>query len=105
MERKRIKLKNPIPGKDKDGKEITIDSLYLREMELGDFENFPDDFFDKLEKGSFPPRILIPLIASIADISIESAKKIKISDLEEVGAEIENFLSLYQGIGEKLPGE
>ena len=105
MDRKRITLKNPIPVKDKDGKEIMTDYLYLREMELGDLEHFPDDFFDKLEEASFPPRILIPIIASIADIPQESAKKIKLSDLEEVSEHIENFLSLYLETGGKSPGE
>ena len=100
----KIKLQYPIFIPGKDDKKIEINTITLGILKAKHLDAVPQSIFDMGEADEFKikPQELLPLIAALADIPIESAQEIAVKDLLKVGAELGNFLSdsLSQETGE-----
>jgi len=84
-------LKYAIPVFDETGKEIsTTNELKIGRFKTKHFKLLPDDFEES--GGKIKPAELIPLVAGLANISIEAAGEIDFEDIEEVAEALQSFL-------------
>ena len=98
-ENKIIDLKYSIPVKQEGGSEVQIHQLSLGRFKAKHFKLLPDNFNDENDK--ITPAAIIPLIAGLANISMESADEIDIVDLMTIAEGLESFLSVSLGTGKK----
>ena len=71
-------------------KEEEIVELELGRLLLKDLRNLPVGCIDK--NGNFAPEAFIPMVASSANIPIESAEQIDFRDLDEIMEKMSPFL-------------
>lgn len=93
-----INLDYPIEVKSPNGGVVTASSITLRRMKAKDLKHIKRDEADN-------PYSTIPLIAALADIPIESADEIDITDLKKIHEKLSVFLEGFPGSGSKLSGE
>jgi len=96
---KTINLKWAIPIEGKDGQIIKTKELELGRLKAKHFKFLPKDFMEK--NGQIEPQQMIPLIAGLANIPVESADEIDMEDLPIIAEGLESFLSGYQETGKK----
>ena len=99
METKPIKLKYSIPVPGEGGKMVTTNEITIGRLKAKHLKLLPKDFADN--EGKLSPAEMIPLIAGLANISIESADEIDLEDLETIAEGLESFLSASLKTGEK----
>jgi len=86
-----VKLKYPIPIPKEGGGTVDVDRLKMGRLKLKHLRLLPKDFAER--EGKVDPAELIPLIAGIADISIESADEIDVDDIEGIAEKLLSFLA------------
>jgi hypothetical protein len=84
----RVELQYPIPVEGKDGKMIETSSLTFTRIKAKHIKLLPDSVFDPESAGNIRPTEMIPLIAGITGIPIESAEEIDLADLIRIGGEV-----------------
>ena len=94
-----IDLEYSIPVKQEGGGEVQIHQLILGRLKAKHLKLLPDNFSDS--EGKIAPSEIIPLIAGLANISMESADEIDIVDLMTIAEGMESFLSVSLGTGKK----
>jgi len=99
METKPIKLKYSIPILKEGGGTSTTNEIIIGRLKAKHLRLLPDNFTEN--EGSLSPAEIIPLIAGLANISIESADEIDIEDLTEIAEGLESFLLESLKTGEK----
>ena len=100
----KFKLDYPIMVPSANGKEMEISNLNLGRLKAKHLKAMPDSMFDEGGK-NVKPYDIIPLVAALADIPIESAEELDVADLMKIGVELGNFLSESLATGEKSSGE
>ena len=101
-ESKKIVLDFPIPIKAENGNIVRTNELEFGRMKAKHLKLLPKGFVES--GGKIDPQDIIPLIAGLADIPIESAEEIDIEDLNEVAEVLSDFLSQFQATGKKPSG-
>ena len=94
MDTKTIKLEYSIPIKIKEEgvpRTVNTNELTMGRLKVKHLKSLPAGFMDG-EGKAINPIEMIPLIASITDISVESAEEIDISDLENIVEVLSDFL-------------
>ena len=94
-----INLKYPISIPKAGGGEIETTRLKMGRLKLKHLRLLPHDFVEK--EGKVELASLIPLIAGIADIPIESADEIDIEDFENIINGLMSFLAVSPMVGKK----
>ena len=84
----RVDLQYPIPVEGKDGKMIETTALTLTRIKAKHIKLLPESVFDPDTAANIRPTEMIPLIAGLAGISVESAEEIDLADLIKIGGEI-----------------
>lgn len=107
IESKTFTLKYPIPVKDDSGK--TKKGQYVNILTLGRFKAkhlklLPEGFMGN-EGENVKPHEMIPIIAGLADLSVETVEELDFVDLITITNGLESFLSESQAAGEKQSGE
>ena len=98
MTDKVINLKHSIPVKEGD-QVRRVNELKMGRLKVKHLRSLPDDF--AAGDGKIKPIDVIPLIASVANIPIESADEIDFEDLEAVSDAITDFLTKSLPTGKK----
>lgn len=84
-----VPLEYPITITDSDGKKIKTNTITLGRIKAKHLKTLPDSLFlGEEEAQRMRPDEMIPLIAGLADIPIESAEEIDMIDLMKIGGEI-----------------
>ena len=100
MDTKPIELKYPIPVKLENGTETEVNVLQLQRLKAKHLKLLPKGF--GIGEGKIEPSEIIPLIAGLANISMESAGEIDVvEDLTAIAEELESFLLQSQEDGKK----
>ena len=99
MDEKIIELKFPIPVPTINGKTVDVSSIKLGRLKAKHLKLLPEDFTEK--EGRITPAQIIPLIAGLADIPVESAEEIDFEDLVEISEGIGDFLETSLSTGKK----
>jgi len=94
-----VELKHSIPIKKADGGTVEVSQLKMGRLKLKHLRLLPKDFTEK--EGKVAPAELIPLIAGVADIPIESADEIDIEDIEAIVEGLMSFLADFLQTGKK----
>lgn len=98
-EKKIVKLKYSIPIPKEGGGEVQTNELVLGRLKAKHLRLLPENFMET--GGNISPADVIPLIAGLADIPVESADEIDLEDIEEVAELLQNFLEKSLETGEK----
>ena len=96
---KSIELKYPIPVKLDNGTETEVNVLQLQRLKAKHLKLLPKNFSEN--NGKMEPAEIIPLIAGLANIPMESADEIDLEDLMLIAEEMESFLSVSLETGKK----
>ncbi len=99
MDKKIVPLKYSIPIKKEDGGTVNIKELSIGRLKAKHLRLLPDSFME--DEGQISPKDIIPLIAGLANIPIESADEIDIEDLTEVAESLQGFLEKSPKTGKK----
>ena len=92
----KYKLKYPIPVEGKDGKMLELSTLDFGRLKAKHIRLLPESVFDPETAKTVKPLELLPIIAGLADIPVESAGEIDMADLIVIGGEIlPDFLSEF----------
>jgi len=94
-----VKLKFSIPIPKEGGGTVEVNQLKMGRLKLKHLRLLPEDFTEK--EGKVAPAELIPLIAGITDIPVESADEIDIEDIEPIVDELMIFLADFLQTGKK----
>jgi len=97
-----VKLKYSIPIPKTGGGTIDVNQLKMGRLKLKHLRLLPKDFAER--EGKVAPAELIPLIAGVADIPVESADEIDIEDVEAIVEGLMSFLADFLQTGEKPSG-
>ena len=84
-----VELKYPIPVKKEGGGVVEVSKLTFGRVKSKHLKLLPSSFYT--EEGKLLPHEVIPLIAGLADIPLESAEEIDLEDLVEIGGKLESF--------------
>lgn len=96
----KIELEYPITIKDENGNTQSISEITLSRMKGKHLKLMPDSFFKNGGK-NIKPHEIIPLIAGLANIPLESGEEIDLEDLTEIGGKLNDFLSKSLPTGKK----
>jgi len=94
-----VKLKYSIPIPKEGGGTVDVNQLKMGRLKLKHLRLLPEDFAEK--EGKIAPAELIPLIAGVADIPIESADEIDLEDVEAIVEGLMDFLADFLQTGKK----
>lgn len=94
-----VKLKYSIPIPKEGGGTVEVNQLKMGRLKLKHLRLLPADFVEK--EGKVAPAELIPLIAGIADISVEAADEIDMEDVEAIVDGLMVFLADFLQTGKK----
>jgi hypothetical protein len=100
LKSKIFQLQSPIPGKD--GKKL-IYEIRMNEMKTKHLHLLPKGFTKN--GGSLEPAEIIPLVAGMCDLPIESIGELGITDFTKITEELENFLDVSPQTGKKGNGQ
>ena len=98
-EKIKIILKYSIPVRKEDGGMISVNELELGRLKAKHLKLLPKDFSEK--GGNLEPSDIIPLIAGLTNIPLESADEIDLDDLGAIAEDLEGFLKKSLTTGEK----
>lgn len=87
MDFKNVKLKYPIPFKAKDGLVINMASLNIGRLKAKHLKYLPENIDEKIN-----PSDLLPLIAALCEIPIETAEELDIEDLNGVSSALTDIM-------------
>ncbi len=96
----KIELKYPISIKDEKGNVQSISEITLSRLKAKHLKLMPDSFFEN-EGKDIKPHEIVPLIAGLANIPVESADDLDLEDLTEIGEKLNSFLSKSLLTGKK----
>lgn len=99
MNEKIVKLKYSIPVPGRNDTTVNVNELRLGRLKAKHLRLLPDDFMDK--GGKMNAASMIPLIAGLANIPVESVDEIDMEDLAIIAEALEGFLSASPQIGNK----
>ena len=88
---KRIELEFPIKVPKEGGGDMEISVLVLNRVKGRDLDHIPAGLLEK--GGKVEPQEVIPFIASLANIPLESAREIDFVDLIKAIGALEDFLT------------
>ena len=94
-----VQLKYPIPIPKEGGGNINVSELTLGRLKAKHLRLLPNNFMDS--DGQLAPQDILPILAGLADIPIESVDEIDIIDLIEVAESLQGFLELSLETGKK----
>jgi len=104
LESRKVELKHTIPVEKEGGGKLPISELTFRRVKLKHLKLLPPAIFENPEK--INPVDFIPIIAGLADIPVESAEEIDISDLADIVDAIKDFLAEFPDVtGKSSSGE
>jgi hypothetical protein len=86
MDFKNVKLKYPIPFKAKDGLVINMASLNIGRLKAKHLKYLPEN------TETLKPSELLPLIAALCEIPIETAEELDIEDLNSVSSALTDIM-------------
>lgn len=86
-----IELKYSIPVIKEGGGSVDISQLVIGRLKAKHLKALPDNFMEN--KGNLNPSDMIPLLASITDLSQETIEELDFEDLANVAEELGSFLS------------
>lgn len=101
-ENKIIKLKYPVPLKTKkDGVDVDIKvyEIVLGRIKAKHLKLLPKGAFDNDEDINLNPNEMLPLIAGMSNLPLETVEEIDAEDLGEIGEALSDFLSQSLGTG------
>jgi hypothetical protein len=99
MKKKTVNLKYSIPVPKEGGGSVNINELSLGRLKAKHLRLLPKNFME--DEGKINPADVIPLIAGLAEIPVESAEEIDIEDLMEVADSLQGFLGESLETGKK----
>lgn len=94
-----VDLEHSIPVKKEGGGTVEVSKLTFGRVKSKHLKLLPDSFYES--DGKIAPREIIPLIAGLADIPMESADEIDLDDLGVIGEKLESFFEKSLATGEK----
>jgi len=92
-----VKLKYSIPIPKEGGGTVDVNQLKMGRLKLKHLRLLPKDFAER--EGKVAPAELIPLIAGVADIPVESADEIDMEDVEPIVEGLMSFLADFLQTG------
>ena len=99
QETKKITLKYSIPIIDAEGLTHKINEIALGRLKAKHLKLLPESFSSG--DGKIAPADILPLIAGLTNLSIESVDEIDIEDLTVIAEGLESFLSKSLETGKK----
>lgn len=101
MASKEVVLKYPIPYKTEGGEQTEKKILTFGRLKTKHLKLLPDSFFESGGK-NMSPKVVIPIVAGICNIPIESAEEIDVlEDLAKVVEVMSGFLGSSLATGKK----
>jgi len=94
-----VKLEHSIPIPKEGGGTVNVSELRFGRLKAKHLRSLPENFMER--GGNLEPQDVIPLIASLADIPVDSADEIDIDDLLKVAAKLESFFGASLKTGKK----
>ena len=94
-----IKLEHAIPVPQKDGGDVNVSELTFGRLKAKHLKALPQNFM--ATGGNLEPQDVIPLIASLAGIPLESAEEIDMDDLLKIATKLESFFDASLKAGKK----
>ena len=102
-DRKTISLKYPIPIPKEGGGTMMVSQLSIGRFKVKHLKLLPKSLLEA--KGKIQAHELVPIIAGLADIPVESAEEMDMEDMIKISNEMESFFAESLPTGGKSAGE
>ncbi len=98
----KVELKYPITVKSENGNDIETSVLNFGRLKAKHIKLLPESIFDSENAKSMNPSDMLPLIAGLTNVPLESIEELDMSDLIHIGGEVlPSFLEGAQGAEKK----
>lgn len=94
-----VELGYPIFVKSEGGGEVEVSKLTFGRVKSKHLKLLPASFME--EEGKILPHEVIPIVAGLADIPLESAEEIDLEDLIKMAEKLESFFAQSLETGNK----